>query len=185
MEYVIEKNGDAQIGPSLWNSHGLKEAAGLRGNAFPPTVPHSLNGGRTLRAVEYETLGTFQEYGDGELSGDVWFIPAVDMSPEDAAEKASSLVPKEISKHQLIIQSAKDGWITENQAIAWSTSNTLPQLLEDAINSLPTEQRFSARIKALEIIGARIDDPLMLAVAAAAETDQAALETFFTEAAAL
>jgi len=57
--------------------------------------------------------------------------------------------------------------------------------LEDVIAGLPSESRFAARVQALTLVGAVIDDPLMLAVAAEAEADEDALNAFFTAAAAI
>lgn len=102
-----------------------------------------------------------------------------------AAPQPTVTVPSNITKRQLITQCAVDGWITEQEAVAWAMSNTLPQLLESVITGLPEGARFGARVQALTLTGAIINDPLMLAVAAEAEADQAALDAFFTAAAAL
>jgi hypothetical protein len=102
-----------------------------------------------------------------------------------SAYEAKMAVPTSITKRQLIIQCAADEWISESEATAWATSNTLPTILEGVIAAMPSEDRFAARIQALSLTGALIDDPLMVAVATAAEADQDDINAFFTAAAAL
>lgn len=86
--YVIEQNGVAIIGPATWRRKDLQQAAGLRGNATPPPVPYDCGEGKTLRLVQKQVLAAYQVEGVGGLSGEVWLIPAVDMSTADAKTAA-------------------------------------------------------------------------------------------------
>ena len=67
MQYVLERDGTAVIGPTKWSDE-LQFATGLRGNKKPPDVPYATVNG-TLRNVVREEGSTFSGLVDG-----VWTV---------------------------------------------------------------------------------------------------------------
>lgn len=75
------------------------------------------------------------------------------MSAKEEADLLASLppppgplVPEEISDRQFAQQLAVAGTITEAEALAWAARGDLPLAIEVAIDALPDDEQFSARM---------------------------------------
>lgn len=74
------------------------------------------------------------------------------MTPEMEAAYLASLpppansVPAEISDRQFAQQLAVLGAISEAEALAWAARGDLPAAVETAVDQLPEDERFSARM---------------------------------------
>jgi hypothetical protein len=87
-------------------------------------------------------------------------------------------VPASISFAQLLIGLVTEQWITEAEGEAW-LSGTLPGAVLLVIESLPTEQRFAAKARALRPSEVLRGDPLVEAMGTAAGKTEAEIDTFF------
>ncbi|KRE08164.1 hypothetical protein ASE61_00670 [Bosea sp. Root670] len=76
----------------------------------------------------------------------------VDMTPDEQAEHLASLADlpgpavATISDRQFAQQLAELGKISEAEALAWAARGEPPAALETAIDKLPAEERFAARM---------------------------------------
>lgn len=69
-------------------------------------------------------------------------------------------VPEEISDRQFAQELAIRGIITENEALAWAGAGTLPAAMMAAINKLPADQRFAAKMSLASATTYRRSHPL-------------------------
>lgn len=86
--YVVENAGNLVVNPLPWRNKAIQAAVGLLNNKDAPPVPYTADNGNVLRRVQYANLASYQEHGTGSVSGDAWFVPAVDMSLSDAKTAA-------------------------------------------------------------------------------------------------
>lgn len=85
----------------------------------------------------------------------------------------------DLSFAQLLIGLVTEGWITEADGDGWLTG-TLPAAVTAVIDTLPVEQRFAAKARALRPSAVLRADPLVAAMGAAAGKTSAEIDTFFT-----
>jgi hypothetical protein len=90
----------------------------------------------------------------------------------------------DISFAQLLIGSVTDGWITEAEAEAW-IAGTLPAAILTLIATLPVEQRFAVKARALRPSIIVRADPLVNAFGQAQGKTPAEIDAFFIMCAAL
>lgn len=102
-----------------------------------------------------------------------------DMTPEELlALDPSEPAPQAISFAQLLIGLVSEAWITEAEGEAW-LAGTLPFAVLTVIDSLPAEQRFAAKARAIRPSVVLRDDPLVVSMGAAAGKSEADIDTFF------
>lgn len=105
----------------------------------------------------------------------------IDLTPEEIAalpEPQPAPVPN-LSFAQLMIGLVAEAWITEAEGEAW-LAGTLPLAVLTVIDSLPAEQRFAAKARALRPSEVLRSDPLVAAMGAAAGKTEAEIDAFFT-----
>lgn len=90
-----------------------------------------------------------------------------------------------ISDRQMAQALALAHVITEDEALAWAARGDLPARLSTAIASLPSEQRFPARMLLSSATTYERDHPLVPALGAMLGYDAAALDALWVSAAAL
>lgn len=102
--------------------------------------------------------------------------PAPAPTPEEvlAAQRAAM----RLSFAQLLIGLVTEAWITEAEGEAW-LAGTLPTAVLVVIDSLPAEQRFAAKARALRPSEVLRNDPLVASMGAAAGKTAAEIDTFF------
>jgi hypothetical protein len=102
--------------------------------------------------------------------------PQPALTPEEilAAERAAM----RLSFAQLLIGLVTEAWITEAEGEAWLIG-TLPFAVLLVIDSLPAEQRFAAKARALRPSEVLRNDPLVTAMGTAAGKTTAEIDTFF------
>lgn len=99
----------------------------------------------------------------------------------EAFSPSAEIVPRDhmaLSFAQLLIGLVKEGWITEAEGDAWLTG-TLPAPVVFLIATLPLEEQFTARAKALRPSVVLRQDPLVVALGTAQGKTDAELDTFF------
>ena len=114
------------------------------------------------------------------------FIPAhlVPITDAEADAIRASLIPSPVSDAlklsfaQLLIGLVSERWITEADGEAWLTG-TLPAAVTAVINTLPQEQRFAAKARALQPSEVLRTDPLVATMGAAAGKTNAEMDDFF------
>lgn len=87
-------------------------------------------------------------------------------------------VPPSISFAQLLIGLVSEQWITEADGEGWLTG-TLPAAVTTVIDTLPKEQQFAAKARALRPSEVLRADPLVAAMGAAAGKKEAEIDDFF------
>ena len=110
-----------------------------------------------------------------------------EMTPEEVesieASQAANLeaerIGRKLSFAQLLIGLVTEAWITEFEGEAW-LAGTLPLTVLLVIDSLPVEQRFAAKARALRPSEVLRGDPLVSAMGAAAGKTEAEIDAFFT-----
>lgn len=97
-------------------------------------------------------------------------------SPEDilAAERAGL----HLSFSQLLIGLVAEGWLSETEGDAW-LAGKLPAAVSALIDTLPAEQRFAARARALRPSVVERMDPLVILLASAQQKGMDELDVFF------
>lgn len=93
-------------------------------------------------------------------------------------EPPAAPVPN-LSFAQLLIGLVTEAWITEADGEAW-LAGTLPLAVLTVIDSLPVEQRFAAKARALRPSEVLRADPLVTAMGTAAGKTEAEIDAFFT-----
>ena len=88
-------------------------------------------------------------------------------------------VPASITFAQLLIGLVAEGWVTEAEGDGWLTG-TLPPAVLAVINTLPEQQRFAAKARALRPSEVLRADPLVAALGAASGKTEAQIDAFFT-----
>lgn len=83
-----------------------------------------------------------------------------------------------MSFSQLLIGLVTMGWITEAEGEAW-LQRQLPQSIIDLIETLPVEQRFAAKARALQPTSIQRDNTLLGAMAVAKGVTPVQMDTFF------
>lgn len=102
-----------------------------------------------------------------------------DMTPEEIASFDQTVpTPQAISFAQLLIGLVSESWITEAEGEAW-LSGMLPEKVLLLINSLPQEQRFVAKARAIRPSVILLNDPLVTTMGAAAGKSEEDINTFF------
>lgn len=76
-------------------------------------------------------------------------------------------VPANISFRQLVLGLKRGGFISREEALAWSRREALPATVQAVIANMPAEQGEEAEITALTMIEAQRSDPLLAAAAQA------------------
>jgi hypothetical protein len=84
-----------------------------------------------------------------------------------------------LSFAQLLIGLVTEGWITEAEGEAW-LAGTLPAPVLDVIATLPAEQQFPAKARALRPSEVVRSDALVVALGTAQGKTDEELDTFFT-----
>jgi len=87
-------------------------------------------------------------------------------------------VPQSLSFAQLLIGLVAEGWITEAEGDAW-LGGRLPASVLQLIATLPSQQRFAAKARALRPSEVLRTDPLVEALGAAERKTPAELDQFF------
>jgi hypothetical protein len=98
--------------------------------------------------------------------------------PRLPVEEGPAPVPTSISFAQLLIGLVTEQWITEAEGEAW-LAGTLPTTVLTVIESLPQEQRFAAKARALRPSEVLRSDPLVASMAIAAGHTEEEIDTFF------
>lgn len=104
----------------------------------------------------------------------------VDLTPEEIASipgPQPAPIPN-LTFAQLLIGLVTEQWITEVEGEAW-LAGTLPAAVLAVINTLPVEQRFIAKARAIRPSEVLRSDPLVQALGAAENKTPAELDTFF------
>lgn len=102
---------------------------------------------------------------------------AMEPAPYVAPPAPPTPVPN-LSFAQLLIGLVTEQWITEAEGEAW-LAGTLPDDVLVVIDSLPANQRFAAKARALRPSEVFRSDPLVAAMGAAAGNTEAEIDTFF------
>lgn len=84
----------------------------------------------------------------------------------------------DLSFAQLMIGLVTEAWISEAEGNAW-LAGTLPNAVLLVINSLPAEQRFAAKARALRPSEVLRSDPLVAAMGTAAGKTSSEIDAFF------
>jgi hypothetical protein len=125
-------------------------------------------------------------------AGKPWrIVDEAELPPRDARDRwlwsesgslalgPSSPAPiPDLSFAQLLIGLVTEQWITEAEGNAW-LAGTLPNAVLLVIDSLPAEQRFAAKARALRPSQVLRSDPLVASMGAAAGKTAAEIDTFF------
>lgn len=102
-----------------------------------------------------------------------------DMTPEEVASyDQTPPVPQAISFAQLLIGLVAEAWITEAEGEAW-LAGTLPSAVLALIGSLPQDQQFAAKARAVRPSVVLRSDPLVVSMGAAAGKTGADIDMFF------
>lgn len=102
-----------------------------------------------------------------------------DATAEEVAQRTSERrAGMRLSFAQLLIGLVTEAWISEFEGEAW-LAGTLPLAVLLVIDSLPVEQRFAAKARALRPSEILRSDPLVSAMGAAAGKTEAEIDTFF------
>ncbi len=83
-----------------------------------------------------------------------------------------------LSFAQLLIGLVSEGWISQAEGEAW-LAGTLPAQVTMILSTLPAEQQFAAKARALRPSVVQRMDPLVLGMMAAANKTAEQLDTFF------
>ena len=114
-------------------------------------------------------------WSDGEYSLEL-IPPPPAPTPEEilAAERAAM----RLSFAQLMIGLVTEAWISEAEGNAW-LAGTLPNAVLLVIDSLPADQRFAAKARALRPPEVLRNDPLVASMGTAAGKTAEEIDTFF------
>lgn len=117
---------------------------------------------------------------DGWTDG-VYSLVAVPTPPSPTPEEIleADRATMRLSFAQLLIGLVTEAWITEADGEAWLVG-TLPLAVLTVIDSLPANQRFAAKARALRPSEVLRNDPLVAAMGAAAGKTAAEIDAFFT-----
>lgn len=102
------------------------------------------------------------------------------MEPEAAPLEADPVAEAqtEVPFEQFLIGLVERKWITEAEGEAW-LSGTLPNAVLSVIASMPADQRFAAKARAIRPTKVLRDDPLVTWLAAAKRKSKDQFDTFF------
>lgn len=95
------------------------------------------------------------------------------------------VLPRSITRRQLLLGLAGAGLITPEEALAAATSGAVPAAIDAVFAQLPPAEALGARITWATMSVAERDHPLIGAVAAEIDLDEAALDALFLAAAQL
>lgn len=112
--------------------------------------------------------------------GATWFETSVMDAQAQCAEwiAQGSRESMTLSFAQLLIGLVTEAWITEAEGEAW-LAGTLPNAVLLVIDSLPADQRFAAKARALRPSEVLRNDPLVAAMGTAAGKTSAQIDAFF------
>ena len=130
------------------------------GNYFEAIDPIQTPSGAT---VVPQKPGQFYDW-----NGSAWVATSAPPAP----------VPQSISFAQLLIGLVTEAWISEAEGDAWLTG-TLPNAVLLVIDSLPADQRFAAKARALRPSEVLRNDPLVASMGSAAGKTAEEIDTFF------
>lgn len=102
-----------------------------------------------------------------------------EIAAAEAASVAAFRASAKLTFAQLMIGLVTEAWVTEPEGEAW-LAGSLPLPVALVINSLPAEQRFAAKARALRPSEVLRADPLVAAMGAAAGKTEAEIDAFFT-----
>jgi hypothetical protein len=97
-------------------------------------------------------------------------------TPEDVLELERAGM--KVSFAQLMIGLVTEQWITEAEGEAW-LAGTLPTAVLTIIDTLPVEQQFAAKARAIRPSEVLRNDPLVVSLGAAADKTPEELDDFF------
>lgn len=117
---------------------------------------------------------------DVEGHGPEIYAAALAMGPTEyvAPPPPPPPVPASISFAQLLIGLVAEQWVTGPEGEAW-LNGVLPQQVSDLIATLPPEQQFAAKVRALRPSVVLRADPLVMMMGAAANKTPEQLDEFF------
>jgi hypothetical protein len=95
-----------------------------------------------------------------------------------AAAQVAARAKMQISFAQMLIGLVSEQWITEAEGEAWLTG-TLPAAVLGLISTLPANQRFAARARAVQPSVVMRNDPLVAALGAAQGKTTEQMDDFF------
>ncbi len=104
--------------------------------------------------------------------------------PHETADPAPS-VTLVISDRQFAQALADAGTITQDEALAWAARGDLPATMDGAVNALPDEHRFAARMLLAAATSYERSHPLVGVLAGLLGYDEVALDELWRTAAAL
>lgn len=128
----------------------------------------NLPDGRTISPAE-------DGWTDGEYTLEL-VPPAPAPTPEEALAAERAMM--KLSFAQLMIGLVTEQWITEAEGDGW-LAGTLPFAVLTVIDSLPLEQRFAAKARALRPSEVLRSDPLVSAMGAASGRSVYEIDAFF------
>lgn len=104
----------------------------------------------------------------------------INLTPEEVADlpEPQPVPVPNLTFPQLLIGLVTEQWITEVEGEAW-LAGTLPSAVLEVINTLPVEQRFIAKARAIRPSEVLRSDPLVQALGVAENKTPAELDTFF------
>lgn len=111
---------------------------------------------------------------DHQLQDDVWVH--VPPPPPDLTAARARMT---LSRRQLLIGLAAEGWITADEAVAAATSGVMPAAVTAVVATLPPAEQVAARITWAAMSVAQRLDPLVELLAVAQGVSAAQLDAFF------
>lgn len=135
--------------------------------------------------INHSAIGGWIPFGalEGEpgLSGAIYAaVASIAVDARDPeAELAAVRAGMQLSRRQLLIGLAGQGWITEAEAEADATTRAAPAAVEAAIAASPEEARLDLRITWGTFNTAQRLDPLVALLAAGQGVSDAELDAFF------
>jgi len=116
----------------------------------------------------------------GWTSGDFSLVAAPEPTPPTAEELLDAArASMQLSFAQMLIGLVSEEWITEAEGEAWLTGTT-PAAVTALIDTLPVNQRFAAKARAVRPSIVLRTDPLVGALATMQGKTAEELDTFFT-----
>lgn len=125
-----------------------------------------------------------EDWQDAGDAGPGWVLIDGQLVPPETATAVSLADLPAVSLAQIVTILIEDGLLTEAEGTAWM-AGILPTAVSTLIDGLPSDQRVYARLRAARPTDVRATDPLILALAAGMQADEAAVIDWFGRAARL